>query len=269
MAQQIIITKDNYGIELECYFVDAKKKVLDITGYSVEVAIMNPSGEQVELDQAVVKSANVGLCSYVLQSKHTADEGLYTSVWTVTDENGYVTAQENVYYFVKERLQSSDTNTGTIDADGLEDKIKELEDEINNTKLVLDQIKKVNSSAEIVGARGNFPLLENRLDSIDININNINRFSELHYINSIADEMSCLIKCANGETILIDCGETSSKTLLHNRLKALNVKTIDHFIVTHFHSDHVGGYDIVFDNFNVKKVYYKPITWTLSNKEIN
>lgn len=269
MAQQIIITKDNYGIELECWFVDAKKKALDITGYSVEVAIMNPSGEQVELDQAVVKSANIGLCSYVLQSKHTADEGLYTSIWTVTDENGYVTAQENVYYFVKERLQSSDSSDNTVDADGLEDKIKELEDEINNTKLVLDQIKKVDSSAEIVGARGNFPLLENRLDSIDININNINRFSELHYINSIADEMSCLIKCANGETILIDCGETFSKTQLRNRLKTLNVKTIDHFIVTHFHSDHVGGYDIVFDNFNVKKVYYKPITWTLSNKEIN
>lgn len=268
MAQQIIITKDNYGIELECCFVDAKKKVLDITGCSVEVAIMNPSGEQVELDQAVVKSANVGLCSYVLQSKHTADEGLYTSIWTVTDENGYVTAQENVYYFVKERLQSSDTNTGTIDADGLEDKIKELEDEINNTKLVLDQIKKVDSSAEIVGARGNFPLLENRLDSIDTNINNINRFSELHYINSMADEMSCLIKCANGETILIDCGETFTKNYLHNRLKALGVTKINHFIITHFHSDHVGGYDMIFDNFIVDNVYFKPITWTLSAKEI-
>ena len=143
MAQQIIITKDNYGIELECCFVDAKKKVLDITGCSVEVAIMNPSGEQVELDQAVVKSANVGLCSYVLQSKHTADEGLYTSIWTVTDENGYVTAQENVYYFVKERLQSSDSSDNTVDADGLEDKIKELEDRISNNELAIEEIKKI------------------------------------------------------------------------------------------------------------------------------
>ena len=315
MAQQIIITKDNYGIELECCFVDAKKKVLDITGCSVEVAIMNPSGEQVELDQAVVKSDNIGFCSYVLQSKHTADEGLYTSIWTVTDENGYVTAQENVYYFVKERLQSSDTNTGTIDTDELEDKIKELEDEINNTKLILDQIKKVNSSAEIVGARGNFPLLENRLDSIDININNINslqqelnnkfneqeteidnkfneqetkidnkfneqqtkidntlkkidKFSEIHYINSIADEMSILIKCMNGETVLIDCGETFSANKIKNRLDALNVTEINHFIITHFHSDHAGSYDMILTNFNVDNVYYKPITWAMSQKEI-
>ena len=145
MAQQIIITKDNYGIELECCFVNAKKKELDITGYSIEVAIMNPSGEQVELDQAVVKSANIGLCSYVLQSKHTADEGLYTSIWTVTDENGYVTAQENVYYFVKERLQSSDVsnNNDNIYIDELEDKIKELEDRINNNELELEEIKKI------------------------------------------------------------------------------------------------------------------------------
>ena len=143
MAQQIIITKDNYGIELECYFVDAKKKALDITGYSVEVAIMNPSGEQIELDQAVVKSANIGWCSYVLQSKHTSEEGLYTSIWTVTDENGYVTAQENVYYFVKERLQSSDSSDNAVDADGLEDKIKELEDRINNNELAIEEIKKI------------------------------------------------------------------------------------------------------------------------------
>ena len=143
MAQQIIITKDNYGIELECCFVDAKKKALDITGYSIEVAIMNPSGEQVELDQAVVKSDNIGFCSYVLQSKHTADEGLYTSIWTVTDENGYVTAQENVYYFVKERLQSSDSSDNAVDADGLEDKIKELEDRINNNELAIEEIKKI------------------------------------------------------------------------------------------------------------------------------
>ena len=72
----------------------------------------------------------------------------------------------------------------------------------------------------------------------------------------------------NGETVLVDCGESFSSGGVYNRLKALGVTKINHFIITHFHSDHVGGYDMIFDNFIVDNVYYKPITWTLSAKEI-
>lgn len=135
--------------------------------------------------------------------------------------------------------------------------LEDINTKVDNNYITLDnKIDTVNSE------------LNSQLDTIDININNINKFSELHYINSMADEMSCLIKCANGETILIDCGETFTKNYLHNRLKALGVTKINHFIITHFHSDHVGGYDMIFDNFIVDNVYFKPITWTLSAKEI-
>ena len=103
---------------------------------------------------------------------------------------------------------------------------------------------------------------------IDNIIKGLNRCSELHYINSSPDELSILFKCMNGEIVLVDCGEPFSSGSIYNRLKALGVTKINHFIITHFHSDHVGGYNMIFDNFIVDNVYFKPITWTLSAKEI-
>ena len=114
--------------------------------------------------------------------------------------------------------------------------------------------------------------VNNELQAKKLEIDNIikgmNRCTEMHYINNIADEMSVLFKCMNGEIVLVDCGETFSSGGIYNRLKALGVTKINHFIITHFHSDHVGGYNMIFDNFKVDNVYYKPITWTLSTKEI-
>ena len=110
--------------------------------------------------------------------------------------------------------------------------------------------------------------LETKKLEIDNIIKGLNRCSELHYINNSPDESSVLFKCMNGEVVLIDCGETFSSGSIYNRLKALGITKINHFIITHFHSDHVGGYNMVFDNFVVDNVYFKPITWTLSAKEI-
>lgn len=114
--------------------------------------------------------------------------------------------------------------------------------------------------------------VNNELQAKKLEIDNIikgmNKCSELHYINSSPDELSVLFKCMNGEIVLVDCGETFSSGTIYNRLKALDVTKINHFIITHFHSDHVGGYNMIFDNFIVDNVYYKPITWTLSAKEI-
>ena len=40
MAKQIIVTQNDYGIELETQFLDDKKKPLDITGYDVWVKVI-------------------------------------------------------------------------------------------------------------------------------------------------------------------------------------------------------------------------------------
>ena len=154
-----------------------------------------------------------------------------------------------------------------------------LSDEVINTLLAwkedgtLDNIinsnvfNELNTKVDTFQEKVNNELETKKLE-LDNIIKGINKCSELHYINNFADETSILFKCMNGETVLIDCGETFSSGGIYNRLKALGVTKINHFIITHFHSDHVGGYNMIFDNFIVDNVYYKPITWTLSAKEI-
>ena len=66
--------------------------------------------------------------------------------------------------------------------------------------------------------------VNNELEAKKLELDNIikgmNRCSELHYINNFADESSILFKCVNGETVLIDCGETfSSGGIWHLFLK--------------------------------------------------
>lgn len=49
---------------------------------------------------------------------------------------------------------------------------------------------------------------------------------------------------------------------LPNYLNALNVDDIEVMIVSHPHSDHIGGLDIVLENFIIEAVYAPEITNT-------
>lgn len=148
---------------------------------------------------------------------------------------------------------------------GLNDKVDNFQNDINNDFNTMKT--EINNKINEQDTK-----LENKLNEQDTKIENtvnkINKFSEIHYINTIADELSVLIKCMNGETVLIDCGETFSSSKIKNKLDNLNVTEINHFIITHFHSDHAGAYETILNNFKVDNVYYKPISWTMSQKEI-
>ena len=259
MAKQIIVTQNDYGIELETQFVDNKKKPLDITCYDVKVKIIYDD-KTIDTISAGHKDSVNGIAYIVLEKEHLINAGLHTSVWSVVDEDEHVTAQENVYYFVKD-VEGSEDNTPTTDLPiNIDDVLDKFNDIDNNLFELTEQINVVNKEID--------NKFNEQQTKIDNTLKKIDKFSEIHYINSIADEMSILIKCMNGETVLIDCGETFSANKIKNRLDALNVTEINHFIITHFHSDHAGSYDMILTNFNVDNVYYKPITWAMSQKEI-
>lgn len=82
---------------------------------------------------------------------------------------------------------------------------------------------------------------------------------------SVGNADCAFIKLPNGETALIDTGtpETSQKVI--DFLKSQNLKeengigVIDYIIITHGHSDHIGGLASVLENFKVKKVYMPDI----------
>ncbi len=59
----------------------------------------------------------------------------------------------------------------------------------------------------------------------------------------------------DGSTMLVDCGLKVVGEYLVNDLKAMGVETIDAFVISHFHSDHIGSFQAIVDNFDVKQVY--------------
>jgi len=59
----------------------------------------------------------------------------------------------------------------------------------------------------------------------------------------------------NGETVLIDAGESKNSASIIKHIKGSNKGTLNYVIATHPHADHIGGMAAVINAFNVKNVY--------------
>lgn len=99
MNEQIVITRNNTGIEIEVQFVDSKKKPIDTTGNTIEINIKDPKGN-IEAFQGYHINNSSGKAGFMLETNNTNLEGLWSMYWSLIDENGYVTAQEAIYYFI-------------------------------------------------------------------------------------------------------------------------------------------------------------------------
>lgn len=152
MAKQIILTQNDYGIELETQFVNDKKKPLDITDYDVRVKIIY-NNETIDAILAGHKDNTNGIAYIVLEKEHLLNAGLYTTVWSVVDEDEHITAQENLYYFVKDVEGSIDDTPTTdlpIDADSILNKFKEVDDnlfELNEQKNIVNESMDITNKA--------------------------------------------------------------------------------------------------------------------------
>ncbi len=62
----------------------------------------------------------------------------------------------------------------------------------------------------------------------------------------------CIFITCEGKNILIDAGETSIYKVVNEYLRKMKVKTIDQLILSHQHSDHVGGMGYVVNEFDVR-----------------
>ena len=109
MAKQIILTQNNFGIPIELQFIDDKNKPIDVSNKTVEVAI-SYDGSIIDILQAIINSHKNGIAYIFIDKIHTKDVGLYTTYWSVKDSNGYVTAQSDLYYYVKEEYNGDNIN---------------------------------------------------------------------------------------------------------------------------------------------------------------
>lgn len=123
---------------------------------------------------------------------------------------------------------------------------------------------------------------ENESNNKDTEINsdktNTNMFSdmEIHFID--VGQADCILIIDNNEVFMIDAGNNNDDKTIINYLNELNIKTINHFVLTHPHEDHIGSADVVINNFNVENLYmttynatsktYRDVITAINNKAI-
>ena len=99
MNEQIILTQDDFGIEIQMQFITSKKVPIDITNCSIEIVFVKPD-DTATREYAYITDNLLGKCGFVLKATHTDLEGLYKTYWSVTDVDDFITAQEALYYYV-------------------------------------------------------------------------------------------------------------------------------------------------------------------------
>ena len=172
MAKQIIVTQNNYGILLETQFIDDAKNPIDLTGYSVSVEFEYLEKCFDVLDATII-NAEEGRVGIILEQEHTAEIGLYKTQWSVVDDDENVTAQEDIYYFVKQEvaMEEEEKEEIGVNAESIVEKLKDLDE------ILLEHGKKL---TEIEEARGTNSNLKERLDEVDSQLDN-----NTNQINSI------------------------------------------------------------------------------------
>lgn len=77
---------------------------------------------------------------------------------------------------------------------------------------------------------------------------------KVHFID-VGQGDATLIQLPDSKTMLIDTGDPSAKNALVRYIDALNITTIDYFILTHTDNDHVGNAATIFGLYKIKTFY--------------
>lgn len=210
MAKQIILTQNNFGIPIELQFVSNTNSPIDLTDKIVEVAI-SYDGTIIDVLQATISSYTDGTAYIVTTTRHTSNVGLYTTYWSVKDEYGYITAQSDLYYYVKEEYNGDESNSIEQDKGTIEEEF----DKVNSSIKSLD---KANSGISARVSELETKVSENQ-SSISTIINNVNSIKETIsknkeiYVSSLDELETALNEISNGGVININSGNyTPTKT---------------------------------------------------------
>lgn len=74
----------------------------------------------------------------------------------------------------------------------------------------------------------------------------------VHFID--VGQGDCELICADGVSVLIDCGEAQYSDTVARYIRALGISKLDYVIGTHQHSDHIGGLADLLEKFEVGKL---------------
>lgn len=77
---------------------------------------------------------------------------------------------------------------------------------------------------------------------------------QIHFID--VGQGDCTLIKYNNKTMLIDAGNNEYGDLVVDYLKKQKIDYLNYIVGTHGDADHIGGLDVVIDNFDFDKIYY-------------
>lgn len=153
--------------------------------------------------------------------------------------------------------------------------LAKIEQEIKNTGLadVVDTRDTSNVSL-VPQVKDNNEIIASVSENIVIDNNKLN------IIFFDVGQADCELIVCNGQTLLIDAGNTRDGEKVVNAIRGLGISKLDYVIGTHVHEDHVGGMSYIIDSFDIGTFYlpynttsttnfYKKLLTSLTNKNIS
>lgn len=104
--------------------------------------------------------------------------------------------------------------------------------------------------------------------------------SKLNILFFDVGQADCELIISNGQTILIDAGNSRDGEKIVNAIRGLGISRLDYVVGTHVHEDHIGGMSYIIDSFDIGEFYlpynttsttnfYKRLLTSLTNKNMN
>lgn len=103
MAKQVIVTQFDTGILIKALY-EENKTPMDLTGCTTEIQIVDPNDQKLDLYFGIPIDLTNGIVGFLIDSTMTQESGLYKTYWQVINEFSEVTAQNEFYYYVKEKF---------------------------------------------------------------------------------------------------------------------------------------------------------------------
>lgn len=82
---------------------------------------------------------------------------------------------------------------------------------------------------------------------------------KIHFID-VGQADCILIELPANEEVLIDAGNREDAEYITNYLDSLGIETIEYFILTHPHEDHIGSATAILSNYEVDKIYMPDVS---------
>lgn len=103
--------------------------------------------------------------------------------------------------------------------------------------------------------------------------------SKLNILFFDVGQADCELIISNGQTLLIDAGNSRDGEKIVNAIRGLGISRLDYVVGTHVHEDHTGGMSYIVDSFDIGTFYlpynttsttnfYKKLSTSLTNKKM-